>query len=114
MRGDLSNPTQYASWIDRRYAVVRHIFGQDATRADGAVATNSNPRENYHVRANPHAILDHNWCGGQRRLTLLDAMLVPINDAQVVTKQTMASDGDFSVCRDRRSVVDEGVIAIVI
>jgi hypothetical protein len=42
---------------------------------------------------------------------MLDAMLVPINDAQVVTKQAVASDADLSVCRDRRSVVDEGVIA---
>jgi mannose-6-phosphate isomerase-like protein (cupin superfamily) len=38
-------------------------------------------------------------------------MLVPVNDAQVVTKQTMASDADFSVRRDGRAIIDEGVIA---
>jgi len=34
-----------------------------------------------------------------------------INDAQVMTEQTVAADSDFSVRGDRRAVVDEGVLA---
>ena len=99
-----------ASWIANRKTIGWDIFGHNATRADGAVATNANARKNYHVCANPHVILDHNRCG-RRYLTLLEAILVPINDVQVMAEQTVAADSDFSVRGDRRAVVDEGVLA---
>jgi len=56
-------------------------------------------------------ILDHNRRGQRRCFALLQAVLVFIGDLQVMTEKTVASDADLSVCRDRRSVVDEGVIA---
>ena len=60
--------------------------------------------------ANPHVILDQNRCGRRRYLTLLEAILVPINDAKVMTEQTVAAHSHFSVRSDRRAVVDEGVL----
>ena len=41
---------------------------------------------------NPHVILDQNRCGRRRYLTLLEAILVPINDAKVMTEQTVAAE----------------------
>jgi hypothetical protein len=46
-------------------------------------------------------IFDDNWCGWRRYLTLFDTMLVPINDKQVMTQQTVAADFDLFVCRNR-------------
>ena len=86
-----SNLTQDASRITNRQTIGWDISGDNATRADGAVATNANARKNYHVGANPNAILDQNRCG-LRYLTLLEAILVPINDAQMMTEQTVAAE----------------------
>jgi hypothetical protein len=106
-----SDCAQHAGWIAGRYAVSRNIFGHNATRANGAAATNANARKNYHAGANPHVILDQNWCGRRRRVTLFEAMLVFVHDSQVMTKQTVAPDANFSVRSERRAVVDEGVLA---
>src|SRR3954463_15817 len=109
-RASCNRLTQDPRWIANHKTIGWDIFGHNASRADGTVVTNANARKNYHVGANPHVILDQNRCG-RRYLTLLEAILVPINDAQVMTEQTVAADSDFSVRGDRRAVVDEGVLA---
>lgn len=85
LRGCCSNCAQYASWIAGRYAACRYIFGHNTAGADGTVVTNTNSRKNYYVGANPHVISDHNRRGRRRRVTLFEAMLVPIHDPQVMT-----------------------------
>jgi hypothetical protein len=48
---------------------------------------------------------------GRSQLALFHAMLVPVHDERVMTQQTMAADFDMLVCRNRRAVVDESMIA---
>jgi hypothetical protein len=93
--------THHASRIANRQTIGRDISGNNATRADSGVASNANSGEDYRVRADPHVIFDDNWCGWRRYLTLFDAILVPIDDKQVMTQQTVAADADFFVCRNR-------------
>jgi hypothetical protein len=90
-----------ASRIANRQTIGWDISGHDATRADSGVASNANSGKDYRVRADPHVIFDDNWCGRRRYLTLFDAMLVPIDDKQVMTQQTVAADVDLFVCRNR-------------
>jgi hypothetical protein len=89
------------SGIANRQTIGWDISGHDATRADSGVASNANSGKDYRVRADPHVIFDDNWCGWRRYLTLFDAMLVPIDDKQVMTEQTVAADVDLFVCRNR-------------
>jgi hypothetical protein len=93
--------THNASRIANRQTIGWDISGHDATRADSGVASNANSGKDYRVRADPHVIFDDNWCGRRRYLTLFDAMLVPIDDKQVMTQQTVAADVDLFVCRNR-------------
>jgi len=93
--------THNASRIANRQTIGWDISGHDATRADSGVASNANSGKDYRVRADPHVIFDDNWCGWRRYLTLFDAMLVPIDDKQVMTQQTVAADLDLFVCRNR-------------
>jgi len=65
-----------------RWNISRH----HAASAYGAVVSNGDARKNYRVRANPHVIFNDNRCGRWRNVSLFEAMLVPIDDAQVVTK----------------------------
>ena len=74
-----------AGRIANRKTISRDVFGHDATRADSGVASNANSGKDYRVRADPHVIFDDNWCGWRRNLTLFDAMLVPVDDKQVMT-----------------------------
>jgi hypothetical protein len=92
--------THNASRIANRQTIGWDISGHDATRADSGVASNANSGKDYRVRADPHVIFDDNWFGWRRYLTLFDAMLVPIDDTQVMTQQTMAADLDLFVCRN--------------
>jgi hypothetical protein len=39
------------------------------------------------------------------------AMLVPVHYKRVMTQQAVAADPNFFVCRNRRAVIDERVIA---
>jgi hypothetical protein len=98
-------------WITNRQTISRDISGHDATRADSGVASNANSGKDYRVRADPHVVFDDNWCGWRRYLTLFDAKLVPIDDKQVMTQQTVAADLDLFVCRNRWAVVNERMIA---
>jgi hypothetical protein len=100
-----------AGRIANRKTISRDVFGHDATRADSGVASNANSGKDYRVRADPHVIFDDNWCSWRRYLTLFDAMLVPIDDKQVMTQQTVAADLDLFVCRNRWAVVNERMIA---
>jgi hypothetical protein len=77
--------THNASRIANRQTIGWDISGHDATRADSGVASNANSGKDYRARADPHMIFDDNWCGWRRYLTLFDAMLVPIENKQVVT-----------------------------
>ena len=97
----LNKSAHNAGWITDRQTISRDISGHDATRADSGVASNANSGKDYRVRADPHVIFDDNWCGWRRYLTLFDAMLVPIDDKQVMTQQTVAADFDLFVCRNR-------------
>ena len=85
-----SNLTQNASWIADRQTIGWDISGHDTTRADSGVASDANSGKDYRVRADPYVIFDDNWCGWRRYLTLFDAMLVPIDDKQVMTQKTVA------------------------
>jgi hypothetical protein len=93
--------TNNASRIANRQTIGWDISGHDATRADSGVASDANSRKDYRVRADPHVIFDDNWCGWRHYLTLFDAMLVPIDDKQVMTQQTVAANLDLFVCRNR-------------
>jgi hypothetical protein len=93
--------THNASRTANRHTIGWDISGHDATRADSGVVSNANSGKDCRVRADPHVVFDDNWCGWRRYLTLFDAMLVPIDDKQVVTQQTVAADPDFFVCRNR-------------
>jgi hypothetical protein len=93
--------THNTSRIANRQTIGWDVSGHDATRADSGVASNANSGKDYRVRADPHVIFDDNWCGWRRYLTLFDAMLVPIDDKQAMTQQTMAADLDLFVCRNR-------------
>jgi hypothetical protein len=58
------------------------------------------------VCADPYVIFDNSRCGRRRHFTLLEAMLVPIHDEQVLTQQAMAPNLDLLVCCNRYAVVD--------
>jgi hypothetical protein len=73
-----SNLTQHASWIANCQTIGWDISRYNATRANSAVASNADTGKNYGVRANPHVIVDHNWCGRRRHVPMFGAMLVPI------------------------------------
>jgi len=53
------------------------------------------------VSRDPNVIFDDNWYGRRRYLTLLDALLVLIDDKRLVTQQTVAADFDLFVRRNR-------------
>jgi hypothetical protein len=63
------------------------------------------------VGTNPDVILNEDRCGLWRSLTLFSAILIPIDDTQVMTKQTIVPDTDFFIRRNRGAVIDESVIA---
>jgi hypothetical protein len=102
-----SNLTYDSSWIPNRKAIGRDISGHNAARADSTIASNANSGKNYSVCSNPYMIFDCN----RRRFSLFEAMLVLINDAQVMTQQTMAPNFYLLVCGNRCAVVNESVIA---
>jgi hypothetical protein len=70
-----------------------------------------NARQNYRVRADPHVILNDNRSGRLRQFSSFDAVFVSIDDAQVMTKQTVAPDADVLICCNRCAVVDERMIS---
>jgi hypothetical protein len=99
------------SRITNRQTISRDVFSHHTTRADNGVVSNEKAGKDYHARADPHVIFDDNWCGRRRHLTLFHAMLVPVHDKRVMTQQTVAADLDLFVCRNRRAVVNERMIA---
>jgi hypothetical protein len=100
-----------ACGITNRQTIGRDVFCHHTTRADNGVVSNENAGKDYHVRADPHVIFDDYLCGWRHHLTLVHAMLVPVHDKQVMTQQTVAADLDLFVCRNRRAIIDECVIA---
>lgn len=104
------NLTQHAGRIAHRQTIGGDRSRHNAARTNGAVASNANAGKNYRVRTNPHVIFDHNWYG-RRHTTLFNAMLVSIYDPHVMSQQTMAPNFDLLICRNRRAVVDERLIA---
>jgi hypothetical protein len=103
--------THNASRIANRQTIGWDIFGHYTTRADNGVVSNENAGKDYHTRADPHVIFDDYLCRWRHYLTLVHAMLVPVYDKRVMTQQTVAADLDLFVCRNRRAVIDERVIA---
>jgi hypothetical protein len=99
------------SRITNRQTIGRDVFSHYTTRADNGVVSNENAGKDYHTRADPHVIFDDYLCRWRHHLTLVHAMLVPVHDKRVMTQQTVAADLDLFVCRNRRAVIDERVIA---
>lgn len=110
-RDDPSNLAQNASRIADRQTIGRDISGHNATCADSAVASNANAGKDDRVSTNPYVIFYQHRRGRRRHVTMSEAMLVPVNDPQVMTKQTVAPNLDLLVGSDRCAVVDERVIA---
>lgn len=102
-----SNLTHDSSWIPNRKAIGWDIFGHDATRANSTIAPNANAGKNYSVCSNPYMIFDCN----RRRFSLFEAMLVLINDTQVMTQQTMVPNFYLLVCGNRCAVVYKSMVA---
>jgi len=63
-------------WITNRQTISRDVFSHHTTRANNGVVSDKNAGKDYHARADPHVILDDNWCGWWHHLTLFDTMLV--------------------------------------
>lgn len=105
------NSTKDAGRIAGRYAIRWNISRHHASCAYCAVASNGNAGKNYSVCADPRMIFDDNRRGRWRHLSLFYTVLVPIHNPQVVAKQTVATNADFLVGRDRHPVVDERMIA---
>jgi len=106
-----SNSTENAGGVANRQTIRWNVSRYHAARAYGAVASNGDAGKNYRVRANPYIIFNDNWCGRRRHISFFDAMLVFIQDANVMSQQTVAPYSNLLVCCNRRAVVDERMIA---
>lgn len=80
------NSTEDASRVAGRQAVRWNVASHHAAGAYGAVVSNADARKYYRVGANPHVVFNDNWGGGRRRISLFDAMLVLIQDANVMSQ----------------------------
>jgi hypothetical protein len=92
--------TYNASRIANCQTIGWDVPSHDAARTNSGVSSDVDAGEDYYVRADPHMIFDNNWCGWRCHLTLFDAMLVPINNQQVMAQQTVSPNLDLFVCRD--------------
>jgi hypothetical protein len=100
------NPSRIAN----RQTISGDVLGHHTTRTDNGVVADEKAGKDDHARADPHVIFDDNRRRWWHRLTPFDTMLVVVEDKRVMTQVAVASDFDLFVCRNRRAVVNEGMI----
>jgi hypothetical protein len=90
-----------ASRIADCQTICGNILGYHATGTDSGVVADGNARKDDHHRPDPHMIPDGNWRRWRHHITMVDAMLVIVDDKRVMTQQAMVADFDLFVSRNR-------------
>jgi hypothetical protein len=90
-----------ASRIADCQTICGNILGYYATGSDSGVVADGNAGKDDRHSSNPHILSDGNWRRWRRRITLVNAMPVIVEDKRVMTQQATVADFDLFVSRNR-------------